>query len=404
MFNTAALLVSAGANLCYVLKFPVFNIDFQASRHYIHLFHFSSSKQQRETMNCNPSNCSNSSNQNIYSPLNESENEFRLLRILPSSSFDASIECRLSTHSLKQSTQFIAFSYVWGDASDTEEIVVNGQRKSVTRNLFQLLQHARFALVSEHNDPPFWINALCINQADVSERNHQVQLMGSIYSSSFFVVAWLCPEDEPTQHAIQLLEAIGKAMLPHNQEEVQLRGDPEYDEEDWMEEYPEFWTSDESEPILNKFWSALCELLSLPYWTRVWTFQEMVLAQRLNFMIGLKFLAFDRLALAFNWFLRMRTPGRTRPPFVDPFLWGIITSIELFPWNEVAGVHRHRESRRAGHHPNLGLVQSSLTFSATDPRDKVYGLLGLVKTAMVPDYTSRLLRFTPPSCHLGFLK
>jgi hypothetical protein len=138
VFNTAALLVSADANLFYAIRFPVFHDGLSGfSTSSSPFFHFSSSKQQRrETMNCNPSNSSSSSNKNIYNPLNEPENEFRLLRILPSSSFDASIECRLSTHSLKQSPQFIAFSYVWGDASVTEEIVVNGQRKSVTRNLF----------------------------------------------------------------------------------------------------------------------------------------------------------------------------------------------------------------------------------------------------------------------------
>ncbi|KAF2633929.1 HET-domain-containing protein [Macroventuria anomochaeta] len=37
----------------------------------------------------------------------------------------------------------------------------------------------------------FWIDALCIDQDNVDERNHQVQQMGEIFSCAQQVFAWL---------------------------------------------------------------------------------------------------------------------------------------------------------------------------------------------------------------------
>ena len=67
---------------------------------------------------------------NLYSPLNESTSEIRLLKILPSKDV---VRCSLSKATLSE--KFIAISYCWGDASDTENIEVNGVVFPATRNL-----------------------------------------------------------------------------------------------------------------------------------------------------------------------------------------------------------------------------------------------------------------------------
>jgi hypothetical protein len=82
---------------------------------------------------------------------------------------------------------YSALSYVWGDATVTKEIVVNGQNLKVTTNLESALRHLRKldrALV-------LWADAICINQNDTAERNSHVLLMGKIYKSAAKVTIWL---------------------------------------------------------------------------------------------------------------------------------------------------------------------------------------------------------------------
>lgn len=74
----------------------------------------------------------------LYESLNKAEDKIRLLSILPSLSWDATVECQLSKHSLKRIPQFTAFSYVWGDAFVTHKIVLNGRHKAVRTNLVEL--------------------------------------------------------------------------------------------------------------------------------------------------------------------------------------------------------------------------------------------------------------------------
>ena len=47
---------------------------------------------------------------------------------------------------------------------------------------------------TKHVDPPrneFWIDAVCINQNDIVERNHQVAQMSMIYARAWRVLVWL---------------------------------------------------------------------------------------------------------------------------------------------------------------------------------------------------------------------
>jgi len=65
-----------------------------------------------------------------------------------------------------------------------------------------------------------WIDAICINQDDVTERGLEVVKMGSIYSQARQVIIWLGPEFEGSSDAVQLLRS-----LVHSVEIVSLLGD-----------------------------------------------------------------------------------------------------------------------------------------------------------------------------------
>lgn len=52
----------------------------------------------------------------------------------------------------------------------------------------------------------YWIDQICINQGDSSEKNRQVPLMGEVYSKAGIVKAWLGEEAEDGEKAFRLSE------------------------------------------------------------------------------------------------------------------------------------------------------------------------------------------------------
>lgn len=90
--------------------------------------------------------------------------------------------------------KFEALSYEWGDPDKPRhEIIVNGQPFKVWENLFYALKYIRpVPLRDNHvNSRILWIDAICINQDDIDERNHQVGMMGDIYRKADKVPVWL---------------------------------------------------------------------------------------------------------------------------------------------------------------------------------------------------------------------
>lgn len=100
---------------------------------------------------------------------------------------------------------YTALSYKWDYEPSKDTILLNGIVKSVGRNLWTFLNRMRL----RGKFGPFWIDALCINQADIKERNHQVQMMKNIYSSAHFVSIWLgeSEQDSRLHEAMLVLES-----------------------------------------------------------------------------------------------------------------------------------------------------------------------------------------------------
>ena len=124
----------------------------------------------------------------IYShmKLNRDQQEIRLLKLLPGGDSDA-LECNLFTADLSIPPRYQALSYTWGDASEREVIQLNHHDFSVTKNLNTALRRLRFTGKCRI----LWVDALCINLCEDSERNHQVGLMRDIYKSCKEVLIWL---------------------------------------------------------------------------------------------------------------------------------------------------------------------------------------------------------------------
>lgn len=101
----------------------------------------------------------------------------------------------LKTHHQKP---YSAVSYTWGEPNLTEDLFIHGNNESapssrlkITHNVKSMLSHLRKA----HKPRSLWIDAICLNQSDDSEKALQIPLMGEIYSQADKVHIWLGPND-----------------------------------------------------------------------------------------------------------------------------------------------------------------------------------------------------------------
>jgi hypothetical protein len=131
---------------------------------------------------------------NIQLPIGD-PNAIRLLEILPSRTRKGSggIACKLRLGSLDE--PYVALSYMWGVQPPDKTILLNGVRFRIRKNLWEFLWQERVDQAAE-GPRLLWIDALCIHQESVLERNHQVALMGEIYTKAVKVMVWLGKESE----------------------------------------------------------------------------------------------------------------------------------------------------------------------------------------------------------------
>ncbi len=98
-----------------------------------------------------------------------------------------------------------ALSYAWGNQNATRSIYTHdGIEIPVTENLHDALQQLRYSNVSRS----LWVDSICIDQADIDERNHQVRMMGTIYAKAARVVIWLGKGSIQDQQAFRSLQEL----------------------------------------------------------------------------------------------------------------------------------------------------------------------------------------------------
>lgn len=156
--------------------------------------------------------------------------EIRIVEIQPGE-FDDPIEMRLKVVDIKDEPVYDALSYVWkldDDLVDTESEASSGaqsenfvdtqeslyEAKIVTDGIFFVPLGANLEAAIRHlrpkNSPPsaacvLWIDAICIDQGNLLERNHQVNLMKDIYASARQVLIWLGRRSGKSDFALQVL-------------------------------------------------------------------------------------------------------------------------------------------------------------------------------------------------------
>lgn len=121
-----------------------------------------------------------------HQTLDRDNPSIRLLRVLPNLNKDGYTQCQIANEKV-DAASYMCLSYTWGKHNPSRWIVLNDKRALVRLNLWSFLDVAR----AKYPLQWIWIDALCIDQSNIKERNHQVGQMGKIYSMANNVVVWL---------------------------------------------------------------------------------------------------------------------------------------------------------------------------------------------------------------------
>lgn len=300
----------------------------------------------------------------VYDRLPLSEDCIRLLQILPQS-HDEEIRCHIDQYPASACPSYCAVSYTWGKADETQTIILNDRRFRVRQNLWWLLFHLRQAKEIRK----LWIDAVCIEQASVMERNHQVRLMGTIYKRAEMVLVWLGRASEDSRLALDLLMDFPNITEPTAIIRPPVRRDFSTGQtpETWLKEDPVLHASSHNKHYKKwddyndtKSWAAFANLCRRDYWYRTWIVQELLLASDVYLLCGDTKVSWKALEHIAN--VIPRGPVDTG---------ALLEIIDTLPFRFV-------EQRLRQQPASLSVLLHTYQDSqCVDPRDKVYAMLAL---------------------------
>jgi hypothetical protein len=123
-----------------------------------------------------------------YDPL--PEGFIRLVRV-NRDAFTGRIECLTRQFLLQDPPLYTAVSYACGSRPANSYIKLNGIGWYIRKNLSRFLRQR--GETDPHSKDWLWIDAICIDRRNSSERTHQVSLMADIYGKASCVLVWLGP-------------------------------------------------------------------------------------------------------------------------------------------------------------------------------------------------------------------
>lgn len=316
--------------------------------------------------------------QSIYTPLKTFQ--FRIFELDAGYGDGSPIVGRLHVMSLKEPPKYTALSYVWGQEPDIHRIQVNNKNMKVRPNIFQALQRlAARARNDRHSSSQYlWIDSLCINQEDLSEKNVQVTQMANIYQRAENVILWLGEEDFASNSAISFIEQV---VALH----VTFTGT-------WWESYA---------------LTALSQLLGRPWFRRRWIIQEAAFSRQTLVLCGGQSIQLETVAEALDLLrARLNTAFASNANLAShayPALYDSPATRILALVNNVFKPLDTNISTTIERRLSLEqLVDLSTFCEASDQRDTVFALLSLAKEqdvlskqhptySLMPNYEMRLM-------------
>ena len=254
---------------------------------------------------------------------------------------------------LETAPVYEALSYTWGDSRKERSISCGSESIAITANLATALIQLR------NTDQPrtLWIDQICINQDNVHERNKQVALMHKIYSKAENVVVWLGEEGPDDGMAFGFVPIL-LSYLPPVSAGHGATG--------------QGVVAGQALPIVGSpAWIALSRIFSRPYFRRSWIIQEVALARDAVVHCGPYVIGWDLLTAA------------------SAYQMGQLASDAENAHDAVAAIMELKHNDHGRGNNIVDALFMSYRFNCTDPRDKIFAMLGLAQALVLqPDYNS----------------
>lgn len=246
--------------------------------------------------------------------------------------------------------KYEALSYLWGDSSARKTIRLCEQDFSVTTNLEAALRQIR--RVDEARI--LWVDAVCINQGDISERNSQVLLMDAICRKNTKILVWLGSDSFEAEGIRTFLTSMkdGGPILPCGP------------------------NSESDSPHCKSRLSSLQTILNQSWWERTWTLQEILVAPDAEIICGDLQVSWDDVYSAFSNIEEHMFVNRccALVPICSEGQKQYFNFREQF-----GGLYEQQQRLKQSQGLNLfDLLPQYRSRQVTDPLDKVYALLGLL--------------------------
>lgn len=305
----------------------------------------------------------------------DSGSEIRVV-ILQPGTFGDLIVCQLEHIQLIPDSDYEAVSYVWGDATVTKPIMLDGRVYPVTTNLYTGLQFLRRKKSSRR----LWIDSLCINQTDKAERGREIQRMRDIYKCARQVFVWVGDYAPFTRGEVksifEFVEELATACFPEEQDVITRKHG-----------YDKLWSKQQD----------LCEFLRSRIWfERMWVIQEVSVRPQPEYGAPEKspIIQCGSLQLHFVyvweavmwWVFRKEDYPQLRLPTV---MASVNRLINIWYSHDVP-FKNPEKLKPLGTELAWILAMVAGEFRATDPRDIFYALVGLLPFSLppvlLPDY------------------
>ncbi|TAQ90805.1 hypothetical protein B7494_g827 [Chlorociboria aeruginascens] len=262
------------------------------------------------------------------------EHQIRLLDLQPGN-FDDGIQCTLRIVSLDDLPSYEALSYVWGDPAATQTISLDGNPFLVSSNLILALKQIR----RPKDIRSLWVDSVCINQKNGMEKINQIKIMRDIYGKCNRGLLWFGEPDTFEYSEIQDVFDFLQRVAYHE--------------------------AIASRDISKRTCEAIVGMIRTPWWTRMWTVQEALLPKSATVLWGNKACQWKTIEDAADVMCTTNEVEMTfwQGQMIDHFL------------SRVRALSFTRQIKAADLLPTLVRFFPRV---ATDPRDKIFGLLGLV--------------------------
>jgi len=370
-------------------------------------------------------------------PLEPTGDNIRLLRFegRGRSKDESGLRCSVVKASLSHSKYF-ALSYVWGDPTRSEPLIVNGLKVAITKNLSQALERFQAdadaqAYVSGNQENLIWTDALCINQDDDEEKSAQVQRMDQIYTRAEAVLAWVGPSSDDSDmvidecnttglryytlvFALEFDEKFFESLTTNGAEfdrfatfmrkrllEEKIETSSTIPPLRCLEENPTMLRILTSEMKLldsargTSIRNAWQEFMNRDFWQRIWILQELILGKNIYMLCGskttkLEFFITLCSILVSHFKLQFHS---TR----GPVLWDHLVKHLLFPFKDtflisLLSAKSERNLRL------VKLVEDCGSLAATQSVDRIYGLLGIASDNKALGHQVDYSRTLPEIC------